>query len=127
MTTPNPLGGGIPAPQNPIEHALFHDWLSKNAQNDERAMWYSTRQGQPPDYDYYNAWKEQLSPSKDTAHWSDKWKFPWHPNFSDQSVYYQQGMGGKHWTNNQTNEFTPIQDTDSYIPKIPTTSTGVRG
>ena len=88
----------IPAPSHPVELGVFAQWLQQNAPNDPRINYYFTGKGPQPDYDYYNAWRDSLSASKQTGHWSDKWKFPWHPQFSDESVYYQPGQSAKHWT-----------------------------
>lgn len=61
---------------SPREERDFQDWKSKNAPNDSGE-----------DYDLRGAYKSGLKKDDESGHWSDKYKKPNHPTFSDQSQY----------------------------------------
>ena len=58
------------------EEKDFQKWKSKNAPNDSGV-----------DYDLRGAYKEGLKRDPSNQHFSDKYKKPNHPTFSDQSKY----------------------------------------
>lgn len=60
----------------PSEESRFQSWKAKNAPNDSGE-----------DYDLRGAFKEGLAKDIRSGHWSDKYKKPNHPTFSDQSIY----------------------------------------
>lgn len=60
------------------EQAGYNEWKNKNAPNDSGA-----------DYDLPGAFKDGLSPA-DNGHFSDKFKKPNHPTFSNESQYSRQ-------------------------------------
>lgn len=60
---------------SPIQEQEFQRWKAVYAPKDSGK-----------DYDLRGAFKEGLEPGKD-GHWSDKYKKPNHPTFSDQSIY----------------------------------------
>ncbi len=60
----------------PEEENKFQSWKSVNAPKDSGE-----------DYDLRGAYKEGLSKDSKSGHWSDKYKKPNHPTFSDQSQY----------------------------------------
>lgn len=55
------------------------------------------------DYDLRGAFLEGLKPDK-YGHMSDKYKKPWHPTFSNESIYSTKDMQGGHW---EGDEFVP--------------------
>lgn len=65
------------------------------------------------DYDLRGAWLNGDLPDQN-YHMTDKWKKPWHPTFSNESIYSTPQMTGGHWdgdtfipstTNNFINDF----------------------
>jgi hypothetical protein len=60
----------------PEEEKTFQQWKSKYAPKDSGA-----------DYDLRGAYKAGLKPDPKTGHWSDRYKKPNHPTFSNQSQY----------------------------------------
>ncbi len=65
----------------------FQSWKKKNAPNDSGE-----------DYDLRGAYKEGLSRDSKNNHFSDKYKKPNHPTFSDESIYAKEApeLAG-HW------------------------------
>ena len=61
----------------PNEEAEFQAWKRGLAPDDSGY-----------DYDYRGAWMAGETPDQ-IGHWTDKFKKPWHPKFSDQSIYAQ--------------------------------------
>ena len=61
---------------SPAEEKEFQKWKQKHAPNDSGM-----------DYDFRGAFKAGLTPDPKTGHWSDMFKKPNHPTFSDQSIY----------------------------------------
>lgn len=55
------------------------------------------------DYDLRGAFLEGLKPDK-YGHMSDKYKKPWHPTFSNESIYSTKDIQGGHW---EGDEFIP--------------------
>lgn len=80
-------------PLNPGDELLFQQWKAQYAPNDSGH-----------DYDLRGAWKAGLLPGAD-GHWSDQFKKPNHPTFSDQSQYAGQGYPGS-W---EGDDYTPFQ------------------
>lgn len=80
-------------PLNPGDELLFQQWKAQYAPNDSGH-----------DYDLRGAWKAGLLPGAD-GHWSDQFKKPNHPTFSDESQYAGQGYPGS-WDKEQ---YTPFQ------------------
>lgn len=76
------------------EEKKFQSWKQKNAPNDSGE-----------DYDLRGAYKEGLSRDKSNSHFSDKYKKPNHPTFSDQSVYAKDApeLAG-HWNGDKYTE-----------------------
>lgn len=60
---------------SPEEESRFQRWKQQNAPRDSGA-----------DYDLRGAFKEGLAPGPN-GHWSDKYKKPNHPTFSNESKY----------------------------------------
>jgi hypothetical protein len=58
------------------EETGFQKWKQQYAPKDSGA-----------DYDLRGAYKAGLKPDPQTGHWSDQFKKPNHPTFSDQSQY----------------------------------------
>ncbi len=58
------------------EETKFQSWKAQNAPKDSGE-----------DYDLRGAYKEGLKKDQESQHWSDKFKKPNHPTFSDQSQY----------------------------------------
>lgn len=79
---------------SPTEEEDFKSWKKKNAPNDS---------GQ--DYDLRGAYKEGLSRDKSNNHFSDKYKKPNHPTFSNESIYAKDApeLAG-HWKGDVYNE-----------------------
>lgn len=63
-------------PLTPVEERAFQAWKQRYAPNDSGY-----------DYDLRGAFKAGLTPDPKTGHWSDRFKKPNHPTFSDQSQY----------------------------------------
>ena len=61
---------------SPSEEREFQSWKAQNAPNDSGE-----------DYDLRGAFKENLHRDPRNQHFSDKYKKPNHPTFSDQSIY----------------------------------------
>lgn len=87
----------------------FEAWKAQHAPRDSGA-----------DYDLRGAFKEGLQPGAD-AHWSDEFKKPNHPTFSDQSRYAPYGAPGR-WSgdwNPATRVYTPPPGRpDRFIPPV---------
>ena len=60
----------------PQQEAEFQKWKSQYAPKDSGY-----------DYDYRGAYLDGLKPSETNGHWSDKYKKPNHPTFSNESKY----------------------------------------
>lgn len=75
ITRKNPYGEGHTTSLSPRDEAAFLAWKAKNAPNDSGE-----------DYDYRGAFKAGERPGRD-GHWTDRFKKPNHPTFSDQSQY----------------------------------------
>ena len=76
---------------NPQEEEKFQQWKQKNAPRDSGA-----------DYDLRGAFKEGLTPDKQSGHWSDKYKKPNHPTFSVESKYAKdEPEKAGHWEGNK--------------------------
>lgn len=75
---------GYDTPLSPQEERLYQAWKAKYAPKDSGA-----------DYDLRGAYKAGLSPDPQTGHWSDRYKKPNHPTFSDQSLYAKYGVPGR--------------------------------
>lgn len=69
----------------PDQEQAFQKWKSKYAPNDSGG-----------DYDLRGAFKEGMTPDPQNGHWSDKYKKPNHPTFSNESQYAPYGTPG-HW------------------------------
>ncbi len=67
---------------SPAEEAEFLAWKAKHAPRDSGY-----------DYDLRGAFKAKLTPGRD-GHWSDEFKKPNHPTFSNQSLYAEYGNPG---------------------------------
>lgn len=76
----------------PEEERQFLIWKAQNAPNDSGE-----------DYDLRGAFKASLQPDAITGHWTDRFKKPNHPTFSNQSQYANFGFPGS-W---QGEEFIP--------------------
>lgn len=70
---------------NPVQEQAFQGWKAKNAPNDSG-----------DDYDLRGTFKEGLTRNEQNGHFSDKYKKPNHPTFSNESQYAQYGNPG-HW------------------------------
>lgn len=68
-------GGMYDTQLNPQEESIFQQWKKTNAPNDSGA-----------DYDLRGAYKAGLNPAAN-GHWSDEFKKPNHPTFSNESKY----------------------------------------
>jgi hypothetical protein len=72
---------------SPNQEQSFQSWKKKNAPNDS---------GQ--DYDLRGAYKEGLTRDPSNNHFSDRYKKPNHPTFSDQSIYAKDAPSlAGHW------------------------------
>jgi len=79
---------------SPRDEQKFQAWKKDNAPNDSGE-----------DYDLRGAYKEGFERDIKSGHWSDKFKKPNHPTFSDQSQYAKdEPEKAGHW------------DGDTYIP-----------
>jgi hypothetical protein len=76
MSQPQPVLGPYDTKLSPSEETKFQSWKQKNAPNDSGA-----------DYDLRGAYKAGLSPAASNGHWSDLYKKPNHPTFSNESMY----------------------------------------
>jgi hypothetical protein len=76
MSQPQPVLGPYDTKLSPPEETKFQSWKQKNAPNDSGA-----------DYDLRGAYKAGLSPAASNGHWSDLYKKPNHPTFSNESMY----------------------------------------
>lgn len=75
----------------PSEEMKFQQWKAKNAPRDSGE-----------DYDLRGAYKEGLTRDIESGHWSDKYKKPNHPTFSDQSKYAKdEPKKAGHWNGDQ--------------------------
>lgn len=82
-------------PLSPAEKPKFDAWKEKYAPNDKGY-----------DYDYQGAFKAGITPDTNRGHWSDQFKKPNHPTFSDESQYNgHEGYVGGHWGTDGT--YTP--------------------
>ncbi len=74
-------------PLKPAQEAAFQAWKKQVAPKDSGE-----------DYDFRGAFIAGLKPDAATGHWSDAFKKPNHPTFSDQSVYakFRPDLAG-HW------------------------------
>ena len=96
---------------------LTHDLNTELSPSEEAAYqdWVKTQGMENPTYDYdlRGAWKEMMSGGaqrSSNAHFTDKYKKPNHPTFSDQSQYSNMFVKGGHWADipiPQRQEFTP--------------------
>jgi hypothetical protein len=77
----------------PQEELLFKTWKAENAPYDSGY-----------DYDIRGAFKAGLHPAAN-GHWSDQFKKPNHPTFSDQSQYSNRQTPGGHWYTENGKEF----------------------
>lgn len=75
-------------PKQGSQGATFQGWLDKNAP-DENPIF--------SDYDYYGAYLDGLSRDGVNGHFSDRFKLPFHPTFSNESSYYRPGMPANVW------------------------------
>lgn len=72
---------------SPSEEKDFAGWKAKNAPNDSGV-----------DYDLRGAYKAHLEKDIKSGHWSDRFKKPNHPTFSDQSQYAKEAPEkAGHW------------------------------
>lgn len=88
------------------EEEKFQKWKEKNAPNDSGA-----------DYDLRGAFKAGMKPGED-GHWSDEFKKPNHPTFSNQSRYAPYGNPGS-WAGKwdaATRTYTPPEGEDKFTP-----------
>ena len=83
----NPLQQPYETQLTPTQEWQYRLWKKKMAPNDSGA-----------DYDLRGAFLKGLQPGGD-AHWSDEFKKPSHPRFSDQSMYANEdnSMQQGHW------------------------------
>lgn len=92
---------GLEQPK-PTELGFLIDWLNKIGVRQQGGLGfqeeYNPMQFYNPNlnYDLLNAFRANLMRGFDSStgeqHFTDQFKFPWHPSFSTQSQYYQQGM-----------------------------------
>jgi hypothetical protein len=75
-----------------MELSFFLDWLKKNQVSGYDPLDWKAKL---PDYDYLNAFR--AGAGRESGHFVDKFKFPWHSTFSDESIYYKPGMPAVHW------------------------------
>jgi hypothetical protein len=123
-------------PENFVEHEVFRRWLKANNIRDYgrnsdydyfgafKAGLNKGKKGMTPrmganfmdknasDYDNYGAYKSGLNRGKPqgnqkVGHFNDKFKYPWHPKFSNESQYYKPGMPAVDWSRT-TNENNPM-------------------
>ena len=81
----------------PSEEMKFQQWKSKNAPNDTGE-----------DYDLRGAYMEGLSSDPKTKHWSDKYKKPNHPTFSNESIYAKdEPEKAGHWEGEHHDQYVP--------------------
>jgi len=91
---------------SPQEEFTFAEWKKKYAPNDSGE-----------DYDLRGAFKSGMKPSAD-GHWSDEFKKPNHPTFSNQSRYAAFGDPGE-WAgvwDPKTRTYTPPVGPDVFTP-----------
>ncbi len=84
-----PAYGPFDTQLSPQEEAQFQTWKAKNAPGDSGE-----------DYDLRGAFKAGLSPAAN-GHWSDQFKKPNEPTFSDESQYSTPLHPGGHWNGDQ--------------------------
>lgn len=90
---------------NPVEEAQFQAWLKQSARKSDLA-----------DYDLRGAWRDggQQAPN---GHFTDKYKKPNHPTFSDESIYSNAQTPGGKWRRGEAGQwsFSPSQyNLDTY-------------
>lgn len=92
-------------PLSPDEEKSFRSWKHQNAPEDSGE-----------DYDFRGAFKAGLKPDAN-GHWSDRFKKPNHPTFSDESVYAAVAPGAGHW---EGDRFIPPSDLSDLgaVPEI---------
>lgn len=104
--TVKPKRGRFDTALSPAEEAKFQVWKKKHAPKDSGE-----------DYDLRGAFKAGLVPDPKTGHWSDRFKKPNHPTFSNESQYYKEApeKAGR-WTGAKHDKFVP--------PAVPLSSLG---
>lgn len=80
------MGDKYDTPLTPDEETSFSAWKAQHAPKDS---------GQ--DYDLRGAFKKGLKPDPKSGHWSDEFKKPNHPTFSNQSRYSTKENPGGRW------------------------------
>ena len=83
-------------------NAMYLAWLKRN-QSSQRPGGEFDRylSGQTGDYDYQAAYLNGVDRNSQTNHFTDAYKMPWHPTFSNESNYYKPGMPAIQWINGQ--------------------------
>lgn len=95
------LQGTSSAPTGGMESALYAAYINRNLPDPrmQPSPWSPINRS---DYDYASAWRDNVGvgPTGEDGrgHFPDTYKLPWHPNQSDESMYYNQGDPAKHWT-----------------------------
>lgn len=85
----------------PNEEAMYKSWALENRvpqskDYDMRGFWFGQMTGDP-------AAQSEVNPSDMSLHFTDKWKLPNHPSFSNESMYNVQGAAPS-WQGNYTDD-----------------------
>lgn len=87
---------------SPSEEIQFQDWYKKISQQKRLAV---SPDASEQYYDYRGFWKEGLTTPSGDDHFTDKFKQPGHPTFSDESQYSNDKTKGGKWTRDANNEW----------------------